>query len=107
MLIGITVWALFLLSGIGVLLILYGKLLRDLERFNPNEFEMLGRPSLFMYSPHRSIRLQKFIYFESQKNGIHPNIVRLSRLLGVLTPAFVILVFAGLLWCTYGLLSAT
>lgn len=106
MLTGITVWVLFLLFGIAALLILYRKLLNELEQRNPDEFEAIGRPSLFMFSPSRGIRLQKFIYFDSRDSGISPSVGKLCRLLAVLTPTFVILVLIGLLWGAFDFLSA-
>lgn len=87
--------------GIALLLPMYARLLRDLETLNPDQFIDLGRPSLFMSSPGRGLRLQRFIYFGSRAPGIHPSVSRQSRVLGCAVPLFlaillVILVFGAL-----------
>lgn len=86
-------WVAFLLTGIAVLLPLYARLLRDIEEYNPDEFINMRRPQLFMISPSRGIRLQYFIYSGSRKSGIHPSVTKRSRLLAILTPVYVFLVF--------------
>ena len=91
-------WILILVTGIALLLLLYAQLLRSLKKHNPMEYVALGSPTLFMYSPSRSIRLQKFIYVGSRKPNIHPNVYRLCQLLGILTPVFVALVFGVFFW---------
>lgn len=85
-------------AGIAVLLPLYNRLLTTLKRYHETEFDQLGRPTLFMASPRRSIALQLFIYVGSRRPGIHPAVVRLSTVIGILTPLFVLLVCLMLVW---------
>jgi hypothetical protein len=89
-------WVGFLLMGIFVLLPLYARLLRDVEKYNYDEFIEMRRPQLFMLSPARGIRLQYFIYSGSKKKGIHSSVAKRCRVLAILTPTFVILVFVTL-----------
>ncbi len=86
-------WVGFLLLGISVLLPLYARLLREIEKHNPDEFIEMRRPQLFMISLSRGIRLQYFIYSGSKKEGIHPLVAKRCRLLAILTPLYVLLVF--------------
>ncbi|MDH3493690.1 MAG: hypothetical protein OEM82_09085 [Acidobacteriota bacterium] len=94
----IFIWVGFLLIGIAVLLPLYLHLLIDLKKFNPDEFAELGSPTLFMISPNRGLRLQGFIYSGSHQEQIHPAVRNKCRVLGILTPIYVILVFLILFW---------
>ena len=96
-------WALFVVAGIAVLLPLYAKLLNALRRHNPDEYVAIGSPTLFMASPSRGIRLQRFIYSGSKKPGIAPEVARMCGILGVLTPTFVVLVYAMLFWGLFNL----
>lgn len=89
----ILLWVVFLLVGIAVLLPLYARLLKDVEEHNNDEFIQMRRPQLFMISPARGIRLQYFIYSGSKKSGIHPLVAKRCRLLAILTPAYVLMVF--------------
>ena len=86
-------WVVFLLIGIAVLLPLYLHLLIDLKRYNHEQFVEMGSPSLFMLSPGRGIRLQRFIYAGSKQEQIHPAVKKKCRVLAVLTPVYVFLVF--------------
>ena len=87
-------WIGFLLIGIAILLPLYMHLLIDLKKYNHDKFVEMGSPGLFMTSPGRGIRLQKFIYSGHKEDQIHPAIKKKCRVLGILTPIYVILVFA-------------
>ncbi len=98
----LAIWLLFVAAGCALLLPLYARLLKGLERHHPEQFEAMGRPTLFMASPARGLRLQRFIYTEAHRPGVHPQVVRLARLIGVLTPLFVVLVLASFY---YGYLS--
>ena len=98
----LAIWLLFVAAGCAVLLPLYARLLSSLQRHHPREFEALGRPTLFMVSPARSIKLQRFIYTGARQSGIHPEVARLARLVGLLTPLFVALVLVSFY---YGYLS--
>ncbi len=98
----LAIWVLFVAAGCALLLPLYARLLKGLERHHPEQFEAMGRPTLFMASPARSLRLQRFIYTEARRPGVHPQVARLARLIGVLTPLFVVLVLASFY---YGYLS--
>ena len=89
------IWLLFVAAGCAVLLPLYARLLESLQRHHPQQFDALGRPTLFMVSPARSIRLQRFIYTGARQPGIHPEVSRLARLVGLLTPLFVALVLTS------------
>ncbi len=89
------IWLLFVAAGCALLLPLYARLLDGLQRHHPQQFEALGRPTLFMASPRRSIRLQRFIYTQARGPGIHPKVASLARWLGVLTPLFVGLVLVS------------
>lgn len=91
----LAIWLLFVAAGCAALLPLYARLLRGIERHHPREFDALGRPTLFMVSPARSIRLQRFIYTGARQPGIHPEVSRLARLIGLLTPLFVALVLVS------------
>ncbi len=101
----LTIWILFLLLGISVLLNLYGRFLDDLERHNADTFDAIGRPRLFMVSPTRGVRLQKFLYSGSQAEHIHPSVAKRARLLRIITPLFVLAVFIGYLWVTNDILA--
>ena len=91
-------WLLFLLAGIAILLPLYGKLIRMLRELHPDVYERIGSPTLFMVSPRRGIRLQKFIYRESSDSDIAPPIARLSGMIGILTPIYVAAVLIWYIW---------
>lgn len=91
----LAIWLLFVAAGCAALLPLYARLLKSLQRHHPQEFKALGRPTLFMVSPARSIKLQRFIYSGARQSGIHPQVARLARLVGLLTPLFVALVLAS------------
>lgn len=94
----LALWLLFVAAGCAVLLPLYARLLTSLQRHHPRQFDALGRPTLFMVSPGRGIRLQRFIYTGARQPGIHPQVSRLARLVGLLTPLFVALVLGSFLW---------
>jgi len=98
MFIWLTIYLVVIIAGIALLLPLYNKLLKDLERHNEEVFDRLGRPTLFMASPRRSIGLQKFIYVGRSEPGIHPSVVRQCRILGIMTPLFVLLVICIFAW---------
>lgn len=85
---------------IAVLMPLYARLLRALERYNPDAFAALGRPTLFMLSPGRGLRLQRFIYVQCRAPDMHPKVCRLCRTLAVLTPLLVSAVLVTLAWGT-------
>ena len=70
----------------------YARLLRRIEAEHPEEFERLGRPSLRMASPSKSLALQRFIYVESRAPAISARVSRLCRFVGVFTPLYVVLV---------------
>lgn len=89
------IWLAFVAAGCALLLPLYARLLTSLQRHHPDEFEAMGSPSLFMASPARSIALQRFIYSGARRRGIHPQVARLARLVGLATPVFVVLVLAS------------
>ena len=91
-------WAGLLAVGVAVLLVLYGRLLRALRTRHPGEYEALGRPTLLMGSPRRSLALQRFLYVGSRAAGIDPAVARLCVLIGVLTPLFVVALAGALLW---------
>lgn len=91
----LAIWLLFVAAGCAVLLPLYARLLTSLQHHHPREFDALGRPTLFMVSPARSIRLQRFIYTDARQPGIHPEVAKLARLVGLLTPLFVALVLVS------------
>ncbi|MEZ4219099.1 MAG: hypothetical protein R3E88_21725 [Myxococcota bacterium] len=84
--------------GTAVTLPGYAALLRRLERECPSEFERLGRPSLWMASPERSLALQRFLYFEAGRAGLSPSLLRLCRWLAIATPLHVGGVATGALW---------
>lgn len=99
-------WIGFLLIGIATLLPLYAGLLIDLKEYNRKEFVEMGSPQLFMLSPARGLRLQRFIYVGSKAEGIHPLVRKKSLLLGIITPVYVILVFLILFWAVRMEMSA-
>ncbi len=101
----ILLFAILFVGGIVLLLVLYGKLLSQLKRHNPEVFLAIGSPSLFMHSPRRGMQLQRFIYRGSQQPHIHPDVAKLSRWLGILTPLFVAAAIGGLLWIPSQLLE--
>lgn len=107
MLMWLIIYFAVIIAGIALLLPLYNKLLKDLERFNEKVFDQLGRPSLFMASPRRGIGLQSFIYRGSREPEIHPVVARQCRILGVLTPLFVALVFGIFAWGIVFVMPAT
>lgn len=92
------VWVLLLIGGIAILLPLYSLLLRDFQKYNETEYREAGSPTLFMISPGRGIRLQKFIYIDSRKPGIHPAVAAKSMALAILMPLYVVSVFALYFW---------
>lgn len=100
------IWIGFLLIGIAVLLPLYLHLLIDLKKYNQKEFVEIGSPELFMISPNRGLRLQRFIYSGSTQDQIHPAVKKKCRVLGIITPIYVILVFLILFWAVRMELSA-
>ncbi len=88
-----------------VLMPLYAQLLRALERYNPDVFVALGQPTLWMASPERGIRLQRFIYADCRRPEIHPRVRRVCCVLAVLTPLLVAGVTIALTWGVMGALS--
>ncbi|NNE67461.1 MAG: hypothetical protein HKN33_12920 [Pyrinomonadaceae bacterium] len=94
----ILIWVGFLLIGIAILLPMYLHLLIDLEKYNNDEFVGIGSPQLFMISPARGLRLQRFIYVGSRAENIHPAVKKKCTALGFMTPIYVILVFLILFW---------
>lgn len=48
--------------GVGIGVPAYSRLLRILRERHPEIYEKLGRPTLLMASPTRSVRLQQFLY---------------------------------------------
>jgi hypothetical protein len=84
--------------GIAATLPAYGRLLRRLESEEPDVFERLGRPTLFMASPGKSIALQKFLYLEARESSLSPSLERLCRYLAVSTLILVLAVLATVVW---------
>lgn len=87
-----------LILGLAVTVPAYARLLRSIREQHPGEFERLGRPSLFMGSPARSLALQRFIYLESREPGISPEVAGTCRFLGIVTPLYVAAVFVTMGW---------
>ena len=95
-----------LIGGIATLLPLYAAMLRDFEKYNEDEFKAAGSPKLFMISPSRGLRLQRFIYFDSRNKGIHPKVASQSTMLAVLTPLYVLFLFGLYFWGMWSELAA-
>lgn len=86
-------WLGFVAAGCAILLPLYGRFLTSLQRHHPEHFASLGSPTLFMASPSRSLKLQRFLYSGATRPEMHSSVRRLAHWLRLLTPVFVVLVF--------------
>lgn len=82
-------WLLLVLGVISLLLPLYGRLLSLLRRREPRAWDALGRPTLFMASPRRSLALQAYIWRGARTTGTDADVARLAAWLRVLTPLLV------------------
>lgn len=89
----IIIFVLTILLTLIVTVPLYMWLLRALAADHPHIFERLGRPSLMNGSPRVSLALQRFIYVGSREAGISPRVVTISRIVGIVTPLLVGLIF--------------
>lgn len=86
-------WVVFLIVGIAIIAPMYSKFLAALRRGNPEVFDELGRPSLFMMSPRKSLALQRFLYSSASTNDPDADIRKLAVRLRWITPAFVAGIF--------------
>ncbi len=98
-------WFGFLILGMAALLPLYSGLLEDLNRYHKRIYEDLGSPTLIMFSPAKSLKLQKFIYTCSSQKGIYPDVAQKCRLLSVMTPLYLIGVVVLFVWALLSELS--
>ncbi len=97
----IILWFGFLILGVAVLLPLYSGLFDDLVRYHKRLYQDLGSPTLFMFSPKKSLKLQKFIYTCSSQKGIYPDVAQKCKLIGFLTPLYLIAVVVLFVWAVW------
>lgn len=86
-------WIVFLVVGIAIILPMYAKFITALRHSNPSRYDELGRPTLFMMSPRKSLNLQRFIYSSAASSDPDADVRTLAVRLRWITPAFVAIVF--------------
>lgn len=97
----ITIFILTIIVTLVVTVPLYIWLLDAIAADHPQHYARLGRPTILNGSPRVSLALQRFIYVDSRETGISPRVATLSRILGIVTPLLVGLIFVEMLLATW------
>lgn len=103
----ISVLLLVVFLGVAVGVPAYSRLLRILSERHADTFNELGRPTLMMGSPSKSIRLQKFIFSPqalATDDAEFTSTVRFVRLFTIVLVAAVVMVFVFILRAVCGVL---